>query len=65
MTLPLCGGETGIWLSGRKVLISLVAFVKPELDSRTISANLTCARVHSPDVDKERSTERETVSLAD
>ena len=47
--------ETGNWLSGRKVLISPVAFGKPELESRTISANLTCAQVRSsPDIDTER-----------
>ena len=47
--------ETGNWLSGRKVLISPVAFGKPELESRTISAKLTCAQVRSsPDIDTER-----------
>jgi uncharacterized protein YrrD len=47
--------ETGNWLSGRKVLISPVALSKPELESRTISANLTCAQVRSsPDIDTER-----------
>ena len=47
--------ETGNWLSGRKVLISLVAFGKPELESRTISVNLTRSQVSgSPDVDTER-----------
>ena len=47
--------ETGNWLSGRKVLISPVAFGKPELESRTISVNLTCVQVRSsPDIDTER-----------
>jgi uncharacterized protein YrrD len=47
--------ETGNWLSGRKVLISLVAFGKPEFESRTISVNLTRSQVSgSPDVDTER-----------
>ncbi len=47
--------ETGNWLSGRKVLISPVAFGKPEPESRTISVNLTCAQVSAgPDVDTER-----------
>ncbi len=47
--------ETGNWLSGRKVLVSPVALGKPELESRTISANLTCAQVSdSPDVDTEK-----------
>jgi hypothetical protein len=31
--------ETGNWLSGHKVLISPVAFGKPELESRMISVN--------------------------
>jgi uncharacterized protein YrrD len=47
--------ETGNWLSGRKVLISPVALGKPELESRTISVNLTCVQVRSsPDIDTER-----------
>jgi sporulation protein YlmC with PRC-barrel domain len=47
--------ETGNWLSGRKVLISPVAFGKPERESRTISVTLTRAQVgSSPDVDTER-----------
>ncbi|MGO9118267.1 MAG: PRC-barrel domain-containing protein [Desulfomonilaceae bacterium] len=47
--------ETGNWLSGRKVLISPVAFGKPELESRTISVNLACAQVrNSPDIDTEK-----------
>jgi sporulation protein YlmC with PRC-barrel domain len=47
--------ETGNWLSDRKVLISPVAFGKPELESRTISVNLTCAQVRSsPDIDTEK-----------
>jgi sporulation protein YlmC with PRC-barrel domain len=47
--------ETGNWLSGRKVLISPIAYGRPELESRTISVNLTCAQVcSSPDIDTER-----------
>jgi len=47
--------ETGNWLSGRKVLISPVAFGKPELESRMISVNLTCAQVgSSPEIDTQR-----------
>jgi uncharacterized protein YrrD len=47
--------ETGNWLSGRKVLISPVAFGKPESESRMISVNLTCAQVgSSPNIDTER-----------
>ena len=47
--------ETSNWLSGRKVLISPVAFGKPELEPRMISVDLTCAQVgSSPDIDTER-----------
>jgi uncharacterized protein YrrD len=47
--------ETGNWLSGRKVLISPVAFGKPELESRMLSVNLTCAQVgSSPNIDTHR-----------
>jgi uncharacterized protein YrrD len=46
---------TGNWLSGRKVLISPVAFGKPESESRTISVNLTCVQVRSsPAIDTEK-----------
>ena len=52
--------ETGNWFSGRKVLISPVALGRPELESRTISANLTCAQVRSsPDIDTERPIHRQ------
>ncbi len=47
--------ETGNWLSGRKVLISPAAFGKLELESRTLSVNLTRAQVNgSPDIDTQR-----------
>jgi uncharacterized protein YrrD len=47
--------ETGNWLSGRKVLISPVAFGKPDVESRKISVNLTSAQVgSSPDFDTKR-----------
>lgn len=47
--------ETGNWLSGRKVLLSPLAFGKPELESGMIAANLTCAEVSSsPDIDTEK-----------
>lgn len=52
--------DTGNWLSGRKVLISPVAFGKPELESRTISVNLTCAKVRSsPNIDTEKPVNRQ------
>ena len=47
--------ETGNWLSGRKVLISPVAFGKPECESRTFSVNLTRTQVRSsPNIDTQR-----------
>jgi uncharacterized protein YrrD len=47
--------ETGNWLSGRKVLIALVAFGKPEFESRTFSVNLTRAQVrNSPNIEAQR-----------
>lgn len=52
--------ETGNWLSGRKVLISLVALGKPAWESRTFSVNLTRAQVrNSPDIDAERPVYRQ------
>jgi sporulation protein YlmC with PRC-barrel domain len=52
--------ETGTWLSGRKVLISLVALGKPDWKSRTFSVNLTCDQVRkSPDLDTERPVYRQ------
>ena len=52
--------ETGNWLSGRKVLISLVALGKPDWESRTFSVNLTCDQVRkSPDIDTERPVYRQ------
>jgi sporulation protein YlmC with PRC-barrel domain len=47
--------ETGNWLSRRKVLIALVAFGKPEFESRTFSVNLTRAQVrNSPNIETQR-----------
>ena len=47
--------ETGNWLVGRKSLISPAAFCKLELESRTLSVNLTRAQVNgSPDIDTQR-----------
>ncbi len=47
--------ETGNWLEGRKVLISPVAFGKPDPESRTISVNLTRSQVkNSPDIDTQK-----------
>ena len=47
--------KTGNWLSGRKVLISPVAFGTPESASGTLSVKLTRAQVAgSPDIDTQR-----------
>ncbi len=52
--------ETGNWLSGRKVLISPVAFGKPEIEHGTFSVNLTRAQVRSsPDVDTQQPIHRQ------
>jgi sporulation protein YlmC with PRC-barrel domain len=52
--------ETGNWLSGRKVLISPLAFSRPELGSHTIAVNLTCDQVSgSPDIDTEKPIDRQ------
>jgi sporulation protein YlmC with PRC-barrel domain len=47
--------ETGSWLNGRKVLISLAAFGEAESESGTFSVNLTRDQVRSsPDIDTQR-----------
>jgi len=47
--------ETGNWLSGRKVLISLAAFGKPDVAAGLFSVNLTCEQVkNSPDIDTQK-----------
>jgi sporulation protein YlmC with PRC-barrel domain len=47
--------ETGNWLFGRKVLIALAAFGKPESESRTFLVNLTRTQVrNSPNIDAQR-----------
>jgi hypothetical protein len=52
--------ETGNWLSGRKVLISLVALGKPDLASAKFSVNLTRDQIrNSPDIDTERPVYRQ------
>lgn len=53
-TIRYMVAETGNWLPGRKVLISLVALGKPDWNSRTFPVNLTCDQVrNSPDIDTE------------
>jgi sporulation protein YlmC with PRC-barrel domain len=52
--------ETGNWLFGRKVLISLVALGKPDWSSGTMTVDLTCDQVRkSPDIDTERPVYRQ------
>jgi uncharacterized protein YrrD len=47
--------KTGGWFAGKKVLISLEAFKKPELESKTVSVNLTQEKVkNSPDIDTDK-----------
>jgi uncharacterized protein YrrD len=54
-TIRYVVAETGNWLSGRRVLISIVAFGKPDFESDTFSVNLTRAQVRSsPDIDTQR-----------
>jgi len=54
-TIRYMVAETGNWLMGRKVLISLVALGKPDWESKTFPVNLTCEQVkNSPDIDTER-----------
>ncbi|MGA2506006.1 MAG: PRC-barrel domain-containing protein [Chitinispirillaceae bacterium] len=59
-TIRYMVAETGNWLFGRKVLISLVALGKPDWESQTFSVNLTCVQVrNSPDIDTERPVYRQ------
>ncbi|MDP4248220.1 MAG: PRC-barrel domain-containing protein [Bacteroidota bacterium] len=59
-TIRYMVAETGNWLSGRKVLIPLVALRKPDSKSDTFSVDLSCAQVrNSPDVDTERPVYRQ------
>jgi uncharacterized protein YrrD len=59
-TIRYMVAETGNWLAGRKVLISLAALGKPDWKSRTFSVNLTCAQVrNSPDIDTQRPVYRQ------
>lgn len=59
-TIRYMVAETGNWLYGRKVLISLVALGKPDWKSQTFSVNLTCDQVrNSPDIDTQRPVYRQ------
>ncbi len=52
--------ETGNWLSGRKVLIALAAFGKPEPESRMFSVNLTRTQVrNSPNIETQKPVYRQ------
>jgi uncharacterized protein YrrD len=59
-TIRYMVAETGIWLLGRKVLIPLVALLKPDQESNVFAVNLSCAKVrNSPDIDTERPVYRQ------
>lgn len=59
-TIRYMVAETGNWLSGRKVLISVVAMGKPDWESRAFPVNLTCEQVRSsPDIDTQRPVYRQ------
>jgi PRC-barrel domain len=52
--------ETGNWLSNRKVLISLAAFLVQSWNSDVFIVNLTCAQVRdSPDIDTKKPVYRQ------
>jgi hypothetical protein len=52
--------NTGNWLSGRKVLISLVALGTPDWQSERFPVNLTMDQIrHSPDIDTEQPVSRQ------
>ncbi|MGA9042406.1 MAG: PRC-barrel domain-containing protein [Terriglobales bacterium] len=59
-TIRYMVAETGNWLLGRKVLISLVALGKPDWEAQLFSVNLSCTQVrNSPDIDTERPVYRQ------
>jgi hypothetical protein len=59
-TIRYIVAETGNWLAGRKVLISPIAFGKTDLNSRTISVNLTRSQVkNSPHIDTKKPVYRQ------
>ncbi|MBN1578477.1 MAG: PRC-barrel domain-containing protein [Chitinispirillaceae bacterium] len=59
-TIRYMVAETGTWLSGRKVLIGLVALGKPDWEAGTFSVNLTSSQVrNSPAIDTERPVYRQ------
>jgi uncharacterized protein YrrD len=52
--------ETGSWLSGRKVLVSTEALLKPEWDVSVFPVNLTKEQIeNSPDIDTEKTVSRQ------
>lgn len=66
-TIRYLVAETGSWLFGRTVLISVVALGKPDSGSGTLPVNLTCDQVrNSPDIDTQRPVSRQhEVELAE
>ena len=52
--------ETGNWLSGRRVLISPEAFLRPEWDNKIFHLNLTKDQIkNSPDIDTNKPVSRQ------
>ncbi len=52
--------ETGNWLSGRKVLISPVALLQPDWETKIFPVNLTTEQIkNSPDIDTEKTVSRQ------
>lgn len=59
-TIRYMVAETGIWLLGRKILISPIALGKPDWALQTFSVNLTCDQVRgNPDIDTEKPVYRQ------
>ncbi|MGA3051597.1 MAG: PRC-barrel domain-containing protein [Chitinispirillaceae bacterium] len=59
-TIRYMVAETGSWLLGRKVLISLVALKKLDQQAHALLVNLSCAQVrNSPDIDTEKPVYRQ------
>jgi sporulation protein YlmC with PRC-barrel domain len=66
-TIRYLVAETGSWLFGRTVLISVVALGKPDSGSGAFPVDLTCDQVRkSPDIDTQRPVSRQhEVELAE
>ena len=59
-TIQYVIAETGNWLSGRKVLISSEAMLRPEWEAKVFPVNLTMEQVkNSPDIDTDKPVSRQ------